>query len=223
MPTTTITMSTGTWYQVNDSTNHSSASWLRSSRQGFSTYPAGAILQFTIPSAYKYKKINRVVLGYYTKAYNNGSEIDTNRFEGMSIAPYIVSPTGMTTVTGATLETVGQKGEFITVEPYTFYGSGAYPRWRTADVTSLFTSNLYEDAYFTVILQGFPGTDATSNYGAIGGVGSGYAAYITIDYEDVVQLPPSPNYPVGSYVTENTDLLFSWSWNSSTKKTERTC
>ena len=65
--------------------------------------------------------------------------------------------------------------------------------------------------------MGYPGVAIdVSRDGDLGGVGSGYAAYIDITYEDVTQEPPTPSYPANTYVMENTDILFAWAWNSST-------
>lgn len=216
MATSTLTVSIGTWYQDGDSTNHSSDSWLRCQKET-SSRGYGAILQFSIPNTLKYKRITKALLTYYTRCYSNGEEIFTDRTQGMNVAPYIISNSNMSQVTGASLETSGQKGEFITIESFNDFASSTYPRWRSADVTSLFNSNLYNNQYFTVIFKGKPGYGGTSYYGAIGGVGSGYAATLTLTYEDVTQQAPTPTYPVGAYVNENTDMLFSWAWNSQTQ------
>jgi hypothetical protein len=207
-------MSVGTWYFSGDSVNHSSASWLRICRASTSGYgDFKAVLQFAIPNTLKYKKINKATLQVYSRWTSLPGEVA----KGMSIAPYIADGTALSQLTGSTVDNYGEKGEFITVESFAPVG-GSYPGWRTFDVTSLY-NNQYNFAYFSVILAGFPGYTSPSNnlYGEIAGIGSGYPATLTIDYEDIAQAPPSPAYPVSTYVNENTDLLFSWAWNSSTQ------
>ena len=216
MSQTTLTMTAGTWFKDGDSTNHSSDAWLRTSKLISGQNGDGAILQFTIPNSLKYKRFTKAVIRFYTKWYSNGAEISGSGPKGMEAAAYVCADTAISQVTGATLETYGQVGEKIIVEPYASYGN-TYPGWRTADVSSLFSSNLYSGQYFTLILRGMPSYTATStSYGAIGGASSSYAAQLILDYEDVTQQPPTPSYPVGTYLNENTDIMFAWAWNSST-------
>lgn len=144
-------------------------------------------------------------------------------FDGLTVSPYVASGTALSNVKGNSVDTYGEVGTPVKISPYEDWVGAIYPLWRTQDVTALFESNLYNNQYFTIILYSAPGspservTVSPSVYAEIGGVGSGYAAYLTIDYEDVPQAAPGPAYPVGTYVNENTDLLFSWTWNSSTQ------
>lgn len=216
MSSQTISLNAATWFKNNDSINHSSADWLKCTRpEASDNYAFAAILNFALPTALKYKRITKVQLYYYTRWMNGGYDYD-HGFSGMTVAPYVCSNTAISQVTGASLQTYGMVGEYITVEPIQYYTYVTYPRWRVADITSIFASNLYENTYFSLIMRGLPGmTDAS--YGLIGSSTSGYSPYLVIDYEDVEQLPPTPSYPVGAYVNENTDLLFAWAWNSSTQ------
>ncbi len=232
MGQSTITMIAGSWYLENSSATHGAASWLYSSwkanNQDPRTWSHGAIICFQIPNSLRYKRITKATIRYYTKAYRGGIETTTDTTDGMRIAPYIIDPQYIDEVTGASLNTYGQLGEFVLVEPFTSYSSTAYPKWRTADITSLYGSNLYNGEYFTCILMGAPGFpyaspyggDAYSNAARIGGLLSGYEAQLILDYEDVTQLPPTPSYPAGTYVNENTDILFAWAWNSTTPATQ---
>ena len=215
MSSTTIYMTAGTWYKDGNSSNHSSDSCLKSwVPYAEGTPGVGAILQFAFPSSLKYKRITSAVLHFYTKWYINGYESSTEE-TGVKTAAYVIPNSAISLVNGTNLETYGQIGEYIVTEPFTRYGGSGYPRWRTADVTSIFRSNLYNDEYFSVILKCAPGyTDNT--YVAIASSGTSYPAYLVLEYEDVAQLPPTPSYPNGVYINENTDILFSWGWNSST-------
>jgi hypothetical protein len=227
MASTTISISAGTWNRTSDNVNHSSDSWLRSSLFPYynSTDGGGyfAFLQFAIPNTLKYKHIKKVQLSYYTKLVINGTAQNMRSFDGLTVSPYVASGTALSNVKGNSVDTYGEVGTPVKISPYEDWVGAIYPLWRTQDVTALFESNLYNNQYFTIILYSAPGgpservTVSPSVYAEIGGVGSGYAAYLTIDYEDVPQAAPGPAYPVGTYVNENTDLLFSWAWNSSTQ------
>lgn len=223
-------MSAGTWYKDYDNANHSSADWLKSTfnydRDEFLYWQA--VLQFLIPSNLKYKRIKKAQLSFYTKSIWNGSEENTKGLEGIVVRPYNADGQALYSLTGQSVNNYGELGEPVTIVPYTEWSSIIYPAWRTCDVTSIFESNLHVDEsnniYFTCVLNVEPGWPAptrwyteTNTYALIGSLGSGYAAYLTVDYEDVPQAAPGPAYPVGTYVNENTDLLFSWAWNSSTQ------
>ena len=215
----TVYANQGTWYQEGDSVNHSSDAWLKCTGTETAEYAFRSILQFALPNALRYKKITKVLLNYYTKVIWNGEERTGIYDTGMQMAPYVVSNSAISQVTGASLDSFGQIGDYIRVEAKTWQGQ-SYPCWRSGDVTSIFRSNLYDDTYFTVIFKGYPGYTNTA-YGVIGSAtASSYIPYLVIDYEDVPQLAPTPNYPVGAYINENTDIVFNWSWNSSTGATQ---
>ena len=213
MGSASIVLSKCTWYQLNDSTNHYNAEWLKICREysGGST-PYYAVMQFSIPSALKYKKINKVYVRYYSR-WTYWSDA---RLSGMKVAPYVCDGEALNYLTGATVDSYGVRGEWITVEPFSDFAD-PFPKWRSSDVTSIFSSNLYNDTYFTLIFSGYPGIPSYDAYGEIAGWAIDYLPTLEIQYEDVDQLPPDPSYPVGAYVNENTDLLFSWSWRAETK------
>ena len=232
MSTTTITMSAGTWYKDGDNVNHSSDTWLKSTweyanrRDEF--IHLNTVLQFAIPSNLKYKRIKKVQLSFYSKSVWNGYEENTRGYDGIVIRPYNADGQALYNLTGQNINSYGELGESVIIVKYTEWASITYPAWRTCDITSIFESNIHVDAnndlYFALHMNAMPGFPANRQYGSdsntyckIGNLASGYAAYLTVDYEDVTQLAPSPAYPVGTYVNENTDLLFSWAWNSSTQ------
>lgn len=229
MASTTISMSAGTWYKDHDNVNHSSADWLKSTwdPQREDAICWQTVLQFLIPSNLKYKRIKKAQLSFYTKSVWNGSEYNTRGLDGIIVRPYNADGQALYNITGQNVNNYGELGEPVTIVPWTDWASIVYPVWRTCDITSIFESNLHIDegnVYFALTLNVQPGWPTwrsigteTNTYALIGSLGSGYAAYITIDYEDVPQAAPGPAYPVGTYVNENTDLLFSWAWNSSTQ------
>ena len=229
MASTTISMSAGTWYKDRDNVNHSSDTWLKSTwdpeREDAICWQT--VLQFLIPSNLKYKRIKKVQLSFYSKSIWNGYEENTRGLDGIIVRPYNADGQALYNITGQNVNNYGELGEPVTIVTWTEWASIVYPVWRTCDITSIFESNLHIDegnVYFALTLNVQPGWPAwqrygteTNTYALIGSLGSGYAAYLTIDYEDVPQAAPGPAYPVGTYVNENTDLLFSWAWNSSTQ------
>lgn len=223
MGSTTITMSAGTWFAEGSSTGHSSDSLLRCGRRynsanAVNTY---AVLQFAIPSALKYKRITFAQIKYYSYWYLNGSsQTQYSGDVGMELAPFISDGSALSTLTGANYNSKGELGSWITVEAYSPFTPNIYPCWRTADVSGVINGNIDTNGNFTVFMAGYPGGplayDISTSSTCIASTGSVYTAEIYIVYEDVVQLAPSPAYPVGANVKENEEILFSWAWNSST-------
>ena len=223
-------MSAGTWYKDRDNVNHSSDTWLKSTwenpnrRDEFIQF--NTVLQFSIPSNLKYKRIKKVQLSFYSKSVWNGYERNTRGYDGIIIRPYNADGQALYGLTGQNINNYGELGEPVTIVPWTEWASIVYPDWRTCDITSIFESNLHvddnQDIYFALQMNVLPGLPSgysyeSNTYAQIGSLASGNAAYLTIDYEDVPQAAPGPAYPVGTYVNENTNLLFSWAWNSSTQ------
>lgn len=204
MATTTLNVSASTWIFEGNSSNHSGDTLLKTNMYYEGQKNNIAVLQFTIPSAYRYKRITKATLRFYITG--SGTAV------GVKIAPYNAGAV-LASLTGANIDAQGTLGERITVENSSGYG-GSYPTWKTADVTSLLASNLYNNTYLTLFVSAFPGYPPSP--AQIGGYGHTNAAQLIIEYEDVTQLAPTPSYPVGAYVNENTDILFSWAWNSST-------
>ena len=228
MGSTSINASAGTWIATGSSGTHGSDTLLRNgvryehlyNRTGTNCY---AILQFSIPSSLKYKRITFAQVKFYSHWYNGGSEV-TQYYgpTGMEAAPYIInSGVALSSLTGANFETNGTLGEWITVEPFGYYDVKYYPRWRNVDVSSMINGNISADGYFTIFLAGEPGDGyiAAQNMSGcmVENVNASHVASLDIIYEDVTQLAPTPTYPVGANVDENSEVLFSWAWNSSTQ------
>lgn len=223
MSNTSIMMARGTWVQLGDSTNHSSDLRLHCARRNPNNnglYPnTYAVLQFAIPSSLKYKRITQAVIRYYSWYRVNGYDDTGYKYDstGMEVAPYITGGQDIYSLTGANIDTLGQLGDWIRVEAERFDAS--YPKWRTADVTSLLNGNISQDSYFTVFMAGMPAYYHYENRVGthIASLGTGYEAYLDITYEDVVQLAPTPTFPVNANINEQQEILFTWAWNSSTE------
>lgn len=209
METSTLTLSNGTWIEPSNQTPHSTETLLRTA---WYTTTYTAVVQFTIPQSLRYKRFTNATLSFYTTAVNNlyGTGVRLSVYKtGDTLDSLIWSNVGV----------LGERGEIIDAEPFDIDPSKTFPRWRNLDITGIFASNIVDGTYFTVMINAFPGN--SYDYAGIGNYNlSGYETKLILTYEDVPQLPPSPSYPVGTYVTENTDLLFAWNWEATTGATQ---
>ena len=174
-----------------------------------------AYLQFIIPNNLKYKTITSARLQIYVEGgISTGGYIDE---WGSKI--YIAAYNTGDTLAQISHSNRGQYGTLTESKLIGNEGTIHYPTWRYLDILDLFVNNRYTTGgttYFTVVLEAMPGFP-DFQHTEIGGAGSDvYAAKLILDYEDAPQLAPSPSYPNNVYVDENTDILFSWAWNSST-------
>lgn len=223
MGTATVIISKGTWICSINTASHTSENMMESSMEtnihsehynGPSPYIKTAVAQFEIPHSLRYKKFTNAILRFYSTANN------TWQGYGLKVAPYLTGDT-LDALRYNNVETLGVKGDQITVEPLEFIGP-SFPRWRDADITGIFTNNIYDYTYFTIFINAFPGMATDNNdWTGIGNASlTDYETRLILTYDDVPQLPPSPSYPVGTYVSENTDLLFAWNWESDTPATQ---
>ena len=221
MASTTLTMTKGTWIAPNNTSTHASETYMRTSwgpflneRGNVNPYTQTAVVQFTIPNTLKYKLFKSAVLKFYTSVGQGGG---FTRGQGAYATPYITGDT-LASLTYGNLETLGDVGQRELIEPYNDFNSTSFPRSREIDITSLFLNNIYNDTYFTIMLNAWPGTSpySSNTYANIDNVGGSYPCQLILTYEDQTQPAPTPSYPNGTYVNENTDLMFAWAWNSST-------
>ena len=206
-----LTLSKGTWIFNQEQTPHTSDNLMRSVWQtdGFT-----AVAQFTIPSNLRYKRFTNATLIIYSTAGSSGGY---DQGTGLKISPYKTGDT-LDSLIWSNVAALGERGDIITVEPLS-WTSDSFPRWRYIDITSIFTSNLVDATYFTVMMNAAPGFGYS--YTGIGNTSlTDYETKLSLTYEDVPQLPPSPSYPVGTYVNENTDLLYAWNWEATTGATQ---
>ena len=212
MGSSLLTISKGTWIYQNNQTPHTSDNLMRSS---IFTNEETAVAQFIIPSSLRYKRFVSATLIFYTTA-RSGSE--TSYGDGCRLSAYKTGDT-LDELIWNNMGTLGERGDIIEAEPISAYSSDTFPRWRYIDITGIFAKNIVDGTYFTVMINAWPGV-----HGAYAGIGNAsltdYETKLSVTYEDVPQLPPSPSYPVGTYVTENTDLLFAWNWEATTGATQ---
>ena len=212
MGSSLLTISKGTWIYQNNQTPHTSDNLMRSS---IFTNEETAVAQFIIPSSLRYKRFVSATLIFYTTA-RSGSE--TSYGDGCRLSAYKTGDT-LNELIWNNMGTLGERGDIIEAEPISAYSSDTFPRWRYIDITGIFAKNIVDGTYYTIMINAWPGV-----HGAYAGIGNAsltdYETKLSVTYEDVPQLPPSPSYPVGTYVTENTDLLFAWNWEATTGATQ---
>ena len=205
MGNSTLTISKGTWIEPSNQTPHTSDNLLRTA---WYTDSYTAVAQFTIPQILRYKRFINATLQFYTTGGLNTPGT------GVQISAYKTGDT-LDSLIWSNMGTLGERGDIIVAEPFGWDSSQTFPRWRSLDVTGIFTNNIVDGTYFTVMVNAFPGV--STNYAGIGNASlSGYETKLILTYEDVPQFPPSPSYPVGTYVSEDTDLLFAWNWETTT-------
>ena len=212
MGSSLLTQTKGTWIQENNQTPHTSDNLMRSS--WYTNYET-AVAQFTIPQSLKYKRFTNATLIFYTTP---PSATPTGwAGTGCRLSNYLTRDT-LDELIWSNMGALGERGDIVVAEPFAWTGGQEFPHWRYLDITGLFKSGIVDGTYYTVMINAYPGV---SNYCGIGNVSNtGYETKLSLNYEDVPQLPPAPSYPVGTYVTENTDLLFAWNWEATTGATQ---
>lgn len=213
MGSSLLTLTKGTWIAKNNQQVHSSDNLLRTS---VTPDHETAVVQFTIPQSIRYKRfIGATLIFYTTAASSSGPDYGA----GAKISAYKTGDT-LDQLIYNNLGTLGEVTDVVQAEPNVLNPNyGTFPRWRYLDVTGIFKDNIVDKTYFTVLVNAMPGIG--DYYAGIGNTSlTDYETKLSLDYEDVPQLPPSPSYPVGTYVTENTDLLFAWNWEATTGATQ---
>lgn len=204
-----LTISKGTWIYKNNQIPHTSDNLLRTS---YITGNETAVAQFVIPQNLRYKRFIGATLIMYTTPRTGTSE---SFGTGCRLSPYKTRDT-LDELIWNNRGTLGEQGDIIEAEPQSWDQSETFPRWRYLDVTAIFKDYIVDGTYYTIMINAWPGL-GPGMYAGIGNASlTDYETRLSVDYEDVPQLPPSPSYPVGTYVMENTDLLFAWNWETTT-------
>lgn len=176
-----------------------------------------AVLRFTRSNAIKYKKINQVVLNLELEPWNNGSSsVQTFYY---SVQPYKCSA-ALSSINYNSYTTTGIVGEWS--EKASLKHSNGSNVEISIDITSLFSNNLDGDT-FNVIVAASACAYYETNQGTPG-VGScdiiKSSATLSVDYEAVDQLPPTPIYPKDMTLVESETTFFAWQYNSATEATQ---
>ena len=209
-----LTISKGTWIYENNQTPHTSDNLMRSS---IYTGEYTAVAQFVIPQSLRYKRFVSATLIFYTTA-RSGSESSSGR--GCRLSAYKTGDT-LDELIWNNMGALGERGDIIEAEPIEALAPDTFPRWRYLDITGIFAKNIVDGTYYTIMINAWPGIHGQSVYCGIGNASlTDYETKLSVTYEDVPQLPPAPSYPVGTYVNENTDLLFAWNWEATTGATQ---
>lgn len=169
---------------------------------------ATAYLQFEVPQAVLFKKITRATLHYYVDddyiyvAYGNLN---------VAYNPYLIG----------SLDGVS----YNTVNDYTIGDAKVVkrrfdrPQWIAEDITDIFQNNIVNDIFAVLVSCGVP-SSSNQFLTYLGGKSGNNASYLTVEYEEVEQLPPTISYPSGVYVREGEPVTFSWIYNSLTQATQ---
>lgn len=164
-----------------------------------------AYLQFEIPQSVIFKKITRATLHYHFE--------DERVHGGIDVAynPYLIGSLDSVTYNTVRHYTIG--------EPKVVNRRLAGEQWIAEDLTDIFQNNVVNNIFAVLVSCGLSATP-TRNASYIGGKSGSNAAYMTVEYEDVEQLPPTISYPAGVYVREGEPVTFSWAYNSLTQATQ---
>lgn len=167
-----------------------------------------AIFRFTKSNTLKYKKITRVSLQFtaYADYWVDGGG-------KYSIAPYR-SDAALSDINFSNYESQGSMGEWITSARAVPGHTGSMTI--SIDVTSLFNSNILNDVFNIAIAVN------TMPYGSSGSAIGGTtiaksSASLSVEYETVTQLPPTPLYPKDTTLLEAQSMMFSWQFNAETE------
>lgn len=175
-----------------------------------------ALLQFLIPASLKYKKITSVSLVFSLSWNHDMSLGNSGRNMGAydMITPYVYGG-DLSSITWNTFRNLGTVGEPLFHQNMKYFDDVASGTDQVAvDVTAIFTNNLSNGSsgqLFNVLANLH---SATSGYISL--YASTPKPYLSIDYEDVPQLPPTLSYPNDVFLREGQAVLFSWQHNSET-------
>lgn len=218
MPTLTLTPTGGTFLSHDAPTADYSSNNNLYTNQYFVEQTSGgvvnfnprcAILRFTKSNTLKYKKITSVKF-HFEMVLGDGYPSGGVGRATYYFAPY-KSDAALSSINYANYQDQGEIGQWIQALDYI---SGPNPT-TTIDITSLFASNLVNDVFNIALCYGgwFSGINKLSynNYVIKAN------CYLTVDYETVTQLAPTPLYPKDITLLEAQSMLFSWQFNSETE------
>lgn len=211
MSTATINVSNDGWISEFSKSSVLSGAKLYSSNYNYNAIGqksnVTAYLQFSVPAAVLLKKITKAVLHYYVN-----DDISVN-YGNLNTAyhPYLIGALEGITYQSVNEHTIGEakvvSRRFTTAQ------------WIAEDITDIFQNNIVNGIFSVLVSCGLPSsTQLYRTY--IEGKSGSYASYLTVEYEDVEQLPPSISYPNGVYVREGEAVTFSWIYNSLTQATQ---
>lgn len=217
MGSVTLSPSGGTWLNKSQPSADNSGQYYLYTSKLFYDYDQGsesararaAVLRFTRPNAIKYKKITRATLETVLVAKPAGG-VGTKLYW----CPY-KTDAALSAINFGNYKTAGEKGEWnsITIQPV--YSSAEEHYLITLDLTGVFASNIKNDV-FNIIIAGGGAPDYEYFYVP----NSAGSDYLTIEYEDAPQLPPTPTYPKDVTLLESNSTLFTWQFNSDTEATQ---
>lgn len=214
MATQSLRCLVDTYISVSDNSNHSTATKLKtdnwpSDQKNPTRY--AAVLQFEIPNILRFKKINSVKLSVTIK-----TDVGT----GFG-AVYYRAYTASASIADLTYSNYASRGSVSTpildVQTVDISAPGA-SFTKERDITEIFTNNLVNNL-FTVMVN-VPNVSIDDLYILSNENPSGYPI-LTIDYEDVLPVPPTLLYPNEVYVDSDRELTFRWSFNTQSQSKQK--
>ena len=186
---------------------HTSYDFYKGQYSAATLYIPAAILRFTRSSVLQYKKITKVVLNLAVNANT------WNQFQ-YAIAPY-KSDAALSGINYNNYTSKGTLGDWLAGIEANATQTGTITK--SIDITSMFSSNLVNDVFnIMVAVNKYPYANASAQ--TVGGASIISASTsLTVTYESVAQLAPTPSYPKDISIMESESTLLSWIWNSDTE------
>lgn len=207
MATQSLRCSVDTYISVADNSNHSTELKLKTDN-----WPNGqknptryaTVLQFTIPNELRFKKINSIKLSVTIK---------TDVGSGFG-AVYYRAYTASASIADLSYSNYANRGSVSTpildVQTVNLSTPGS-SFTKERDITEIFTNNVVNNL-FTVMVN-VPNVNIDDLY-ILSNENSSDYPLLTIEYEDVLPVPPTLLYPSDVYVDSDRELTFRWTFNT---------
>lgn len=207
MGSLTLRCSADTYITVADSLNHSAETKLKtdnwpSNLQNPVRY--ATVLQFTIPSELKFKKINSVNLNITIKT-------DIGTGIGAIFHRAYTAKSDISDLTYANYASRGTVSTPLFEKMSVNLNNPGDSYVKSTDLLEIFTNNVVNNL-FTVMVN-VPCLSIDDLYILSNENASGYPT-LTIQYDDVLPVAPTLLYPVDVYVDSEKELTFRWNFNT---------
>ncbi|WP_312373017.1 hypothetical protein [Lachnoclostridium sp.] len=213
MATQSLRCSVDTYISIGDNSNHSTATKLKTDN-----WPAdqknptryATVLQFEIPNILRFKKINSVKLSVTIK---------TDVGSGFG-AVYYRAYTASASIADLSYTNYANRGSvsspILDIQTVSLNPGTSYTKER--DITEIFTNNVVNNLFSVMVNVPNPNID---DLYILSNENSSNYPILTIDYEDVLPVPPTLLYPVDVYVDSDRELTFRWTFNTMSQSKQK--
>ncbi len=203
----TLRCTEDTYISIADNSNHSAATKLKtdnwpSDQKNPTRY--ASVLQFAIPNELRFKKINSVKLSVTIKT-DIGSGFGAVYYRAYTASSSIADLSYSNYANRGSVSTPILDKQTVSLNP-----GESYTKER--DITEIFTNNVINNLFTVIVCVPNPNID---DLYILSNENSSSYPLLTIEYEDVLPVPPTLLYPVDVYVDER-ELTFRWSFNTLT-------